>query len=35
VTRVGAERVALIAALLGVLLLLIAHIQHYFRHLPG
>ena len=34
-TRTGAERLALTAALLAVLLILFAHIQYYFRHLPG
>ena len=34
-TRVGAEKLALAATLLAVLLILFAHIQYYFRHLPG
>ena len=34
-TRVGAEKLALTATLLAVLLILFAHVQYYFRHLPG
>ena len=34
-TRTEAEKVALVAALLAVFLILFAHIDHYFRHLPG
>ena len=34
-TRTGAERLALTAALLAVMLILFAHIQYYLRHLPG
>ena len=30
-----AEKVALTAALLAVLLILFAHIDYYFRHYPG
>ena len=34
-TAERAEKVALTAALLAVLLILFAHAQYYFRHLPG
>ena len=34
-TRADAEKVALTAALLAVLLILYAHIAYYLRHLPG
>ena len=34
-TKTDAEKLALTAALLAVLLILFAHGQYYFRHLPG
>jgi hypothetical protein len=34
-TRIGAERMALTATLLALVLILYAHIAYYFRHMPG